>query len=481
MGAEHAGGQHSGNRQGHIDAHSLGQGDDDGQGDDVHAPVGAGDELRDGEHDEHDQGQELRRHQAGAGVDDILREVDLTVDTGKQEGQDHEQQGQDHALEALQADVHEFLRGHQALDQVEREHEAQGNDDAQLHIRAKHAFLEIRAGEDGRYDQHEDGDEHVPDAALFGDLYLFTAVNVDLLAVGRGQGAAVLDALEGLLHGADGGNDAEDGQRHDERGDPAVEIIGNGLDEVGQALAGGSPAVGLQQAADKDCPGGDGDQNANRSGSRVDHIGEELSGHLVLVRELGHAGAHGEGVEIVVDEDDDAQDPGPDQRGFPGLCLGGGPPAKGEGAAGLLDEGNDGAHQTADDDQPGGILIHHRIQNHLAEGGKSVGRPHALAGGHGTGHHDHADHGSQHQTLHHALRGKDIGDQKDGGNQGNGAEQRRIRRQEVGHDHRSCQDDGNTDDGADSLSPRRRRNRFSTQCTISSFIFSSGSLHCVFY
>ena len=60
-----------------------------------------------------------------------------------------------------------------------------------------------------------------------------------------------------------------------------------------------------------------------------------------------HDGAHGQAVEIVVDEDQHAQDESGDLRAHAGLDVGLGPASEGRAAAGLVDHG----HQDAQDDQ----------------------------------------------------------------------------------------------------------------------------------
>ena len=90
------------------------------------------------------------------------------------------------------------------------------------------------------------------------------------------------------FHGAENGYDSDDDQGYDNGRDPAVEIVGNGLDEdVDAGTLRGHPIL-FQQSGEIDRPGGDGNDQADRCGGGVHHVGQHLPGGAVLVSDVLH-------------------------------------------------------------------------------------------------------------------------------------------------------------------------------------------------
>ena len=153
-----------------------------------------------------------------------------------------------------------------------------------------------------------------------------------------GQHGTVVDVKDG--HGDD----------HDERQD-AVVVIGNLAQEHGDTGAG--EAVG-HIGRDSGGPGGHRSQHAHGGGGRIDNVGELGTGDLVGLSDGTHHGADRQAVEVVVDEDEDAEQHRHQLRAA--ACLDGltGPAAECGGAAGLVHEVD---HDTQDDqeDQDGDV------------------------------------------------------------------------------------------------------------------------------
>ena len=133
---------------------------------------------------------------------------------------------------------------------------------------------------------------------------------------------------------------------HDQR-QQAVVVIGDLLDEHIKAIDCRRGNI----AGNGGGPGGNGSDHAHRSGSRVDDVGQLGAGDLVALGDGTHNGAHGQAVEIVVHEDQDAQQHGNQLRAAAGLDGMLGPAAEGLGAAALVHQiHHDAQHDQEDDD-----------------------------------------------------------------------------------------------------------------------------------
>ena len=123
-----------------------------------------------------------------------------------------------------------------------------------------------------------------------------------------------------------------------------------------------------------------------------------------------HHGAHGEAVEVVVDEDQHAQSEGRQLRAHPGVDVLLRPAAEGGGAAGGVDQGHDDAQEHQEEEDAGVV----RDGGHEAVVDDHVQRGHGgeLAGEKGA--HQHADE----EGAVGFLGDEGQGDGDDGGDQG---------------------------------------------------------------
>ena len=139
------------------------------------------------------------------------------------------------------------------------------------------------------------------------------------------------------------GGDDDHHQRQD-----AVVVEGDLAQE--HADSGAGEAVGYV-GCNGGGPRGHGSQHTNGSGGGIDDVGQLGAGDLVALRHGTHHGAHGQAVEIVVDEDQHAQQHGQQLCGAPGLYGLGGPASEGLRSAALVHQIHHDAqrHQKDDD------------------------------------------------------------------------------------------------------------------------------------
>ena len=149
-----------------------------------------------------------------------------------------------------------------------------------------------------------------------------------------------------LVHGHGAVVHLQDHQtEHHNNGQQGVEVVGNGPDEQRQA------AAVLHEAGHSRRPGADGGNDADRRGGGVDEIGQLGPGDVLLVGDGPHDAAYGEAVEIVVNENQHAQQNAGQLSAGTALDVVCRPPAEGRGAAGLVHQADHGAqnHQENQD------------------------------------------------------------------------------------------------------------------------------------
>ena len=167
--------------------------------------------------------------------------------------------------------------------------------------------------------------------ALKGTLGGGEQIILDLSIVFMGQHGTVVNVQQG--------GDDDHHQRQD-----AVVVEGDLAQE--HADTGAGEAVGYV-GCNGSGPRGHGSQHTNGSGGGIDDVSQLGTGDLVALRHGTHHGAHGQAVEIVVDEDQHAQQHGQQLRTGAGLHGLLGPAAEGSGTAGLVHQ----VHHDAQDDQ----------------------------------------------------------------------------------------------------------------------------------
>ena len=229
-----------------------------------------------------------------------------------------------------------------------------------------------------------------------------------------------------------------DGDDHDQ-GQDAVVVPGNLAQE--HADAGAGEAIG-HIGGNGGSPGGHRGQHAHGGGGGVDDVGQLCPGDLVALGDGTHDGAHGQAVEIVVDEDQHAQQHGHQLRAAAGLHGLGGPAAEGGGTAGLVHQvHHDAQHHQEDQDGDvdgvdhahaltGADKIHHHLpgleirqQQGAGQAAQEQGRIHFLADqGQGNGH----DRGEQGPTGGNEAAAV-IGDLRDDQSDHNDRQRNKIR------------------------------------------------------
>ena len=172
-------------------------------------------------------------------------------------------------------------------------------------------------------DEHNDGNDKVDDAAL--------GVGVLLGAAGAaGEVTRIAGALFKAAHRAV--VELEQRERDDEdECQKGIEVIGNGADEELDAGNAGVEVFGRGGHGGR--PGRDRRDHAHGSGSGVDEVGELGTRDLVAVSDRTHDRAHGQAVEVVVDENEDAEDERRKLRAHAGVDVLFRPAAKGRAAA----------------------------------------------------------------------------------------------------------------------------------------------------
>ena len=137
---------------------------------------------------------------------------------------------------------------------------------------------------------------------------------------------------------------------HEHDGQQRIEVIGNGLDK--QFKAGHTGAVGIGRHRRR--PRADGRNHTDGGRCGVDDIRQFGTGDAVVVRHGGHHRAHGQAVEIVVDEDEHAQCEGGQLRAHTGFDMGLGPAAECGGGARLINQCHDDAQHHQEQEDAGG-------------------------------------------------------------------------------------------------------------------------------
>ena len=204
--------------------------------------------------------------------------------------------------------------------------------------------------------------------------------------------------------------DVQDGDDNDhQQGQQAVVVPG----DLGHKQLDAVDVVGLDVARNGGSPGGHGGDHADGSGRGVDDVGQLGTGDLVGLGDGTHNGAHGQAVEVVVDEDQHAQQHGHQLCAAAGLHGFLGPAAEGLGAAGLVHQVDHDAQddQEHDDGDVAGVgnggddavialhQLHQRLpggevadQQRAHQAAQEQGRIHFLAD---QGQHDGHDGGQQ--------------------------------------------------------------------------------------
>ena len=327
---------------------------DDGNQDAEGAPAragGKGQEAGDNKDDRRQEAEEPSRrgfHQTG--------DIELRAQEGRHAlqagGHGQDQDGGHHGDKALGHALHAFLERQNAAgndDQGDDAAPRQADEGVSIgkgcdEIAAARAAEEaagIDEANDARDDEDDDGEDQVQHPAPLRGGNLLTGG--DAFRIADEVAVLCLDLEAGHLavvkaHEADG---------HDEdQRQQGIEVEGDGLDKQLQAGILGA----VHAAGDSGGPGGDRRDHADRRRRGVDQIRQLDPGDLLGIRQRTHDGADGQAVEIVVDEDQNAQQERRNAGAGLGLEVCRRPAAKGLGAARLIDQRDDDAQDHQEDE-----------------------------------------------------------------------------------------------------------------------------------
>ena len=383
--AEHGTGQARGHADDEQTARRVEHIGDDRQQDAERAPARAGGEAQhtgDKEDDRRQKAEQRPGRRVHDGGDEVLaaEQAGHVLERGG-EGQDHD--GGDHVDEALRQAGHGILEGDETAAQEvdDREHErdqrapGQGDKGVRVAERADEVVVvvtgsvPVTAGVDeagkARHDQHGDGQDQVDDAAVL------VAVDGIIVPVGAVAGGVevVLEAGVHLVQAHRAVVELHEDERDDEhKREQRVEVIRNGAHEQVEAV------VVLDDAGHGGGPGGDRRDHAHGCGRGVDEVGELGAGDLVPVGDGQHDRADGQAVEVVIDENEHAEQEGGEHGAGAGLDVGLGPAAEGGGAAGAVDERDHGAEDDEEEHDAGAVGDggHHTVVDDGVKAGDRV-------------------------------------------------------------------------------------------------------------
>ena len=402
---------------------------DDGSHNADGAPRRTGGETDSRTDDENHSGQELRQIAcAGHGVNDEIGGVHtVTGQTAQRPREGQDQNGGDHLDKAVGHGLEGLFEadGTAQPEIDERKHESQHGADSQTgtgrrvgertHEVAEALALRviITAGVDQTDDAGGDQHHHGQDQIQHGGL----ALSTDLVIVSTGEGTlgggeqVVLD-LRVILVGQHGAVvDVQQGNDHDhQQRQQAVVVPGDLANEHLDT----ADILGVNIAGHGSRPRGNGGDHADGSGGGVDNIRQLGAGDVVGLGDGTHDGTHGQAVEVVVHEDQHAQ-----QHGHQ-LCAGAGlhgllrPAAERLGAAGLVHQIHHDAqhHQEHDDGDVAGV------GNGRHDTVVTLHQLHQRLPGMVVAHQQRAHQAAQEQGRIHFLADQSQHDGDDGGQQG---------------------------------------------------------------
>ena len=284
---------------------------------------------------------ELRRAQGGLG------------DAADAPREHEDQDRRDHGLEALGQALGELAVGEHAARHVIHERERQRKEGAEHQARRRAGIGEgiddaralkeaagVHQADHAARDQRNDRDDQVRNRAARGNRRLVRALvraRVDGVQVAVQARIVLVRLHHAVIDVAQG--DEHDHQQRQQR----VVVVGNRLNEQRQAVG------ALHHAADRRRPGADGRDDAHRRGRRVDDVRQLRAGDLVGIGHRAHDGADRQAVEVVVHEDQHAQQEGHQLRMLALLDLLPRPCAVRAGAAGFVDQRDHGAQEHQED------------------------------------------------------------------------------------------------------------------------------------
>lgn len=344
----------------HCDDHqlrirSLEAGNDDRDQDTESTPGSAGRKGQAYGDQEDDGGQE--GCEARCVVGDDARNEFLGAQAGGRavqgpcQGQD--QDGGYHLLEAVRQASHHFFKGQGVADQVINHGDDQGAERAQYQsdgsITAGKGIDEIGAAEesagvdhadDTADDQREDRDQHIRNDPMMSMRFVF---RICVRAVRCGIDITLLSSIVFMQRHRSVVDVHEDDHDHHGDGQQCIVVVRNGFDKECETV------FALHKSGDCSSPAGDGCDDADGGGGGINQVCQLCSGDFVFVCHGAHDAADRQAVEIIVDEDQDAQADGGQLRTLAGLNAAGCPVSEGSTSAGAVHELNDGSQNDQED------------------------------------------------------------------------------------------------------------------------------------
>ena len=271
---------------------------------------------------------------------------------GKSEGED-EQCG-NHCVEALDDAGSSFLEGDNAAAEKINEgndecnNAAPGETDGSISVSegvdkgsAIPEAADIHHTNDAADNEDDNGNEHIPDACAGNFLLFLVAERTEVAHFSFELSLCHRTVIE-----------AHDGESDNENdGQERVEVIGDSLNE--ELNTGNTGVEILCGGGNCCCPGGDGSDHADRSCGCVDNESELCAGDLLTVSDRAHDGADGEAVEIVINENHNAEEEGCKQSTYAGMNMLCSPLAECRGAAGEVNESNHDSEQNKEHENTG--------------------------------------------------------------------------------------------------------------------------------
>ena len=206
-------------------------------------------------------------------------------------------------------------------------------------VRTVENAADVNERENGANDERDNGEDQVENDTL--------GVGFRIQFVGSGFNDVGLAGLYNLIFAhthlavvkADQGDDNDEYESKD-----CVEVVGDSGNEELKTLA------FLCIRGNGSSPAGDRSDHTNGSGGGVDDVGKLCAGDLLGVGYGHHNGTNGQTVEIVVDEDQDTEEEGREERARLGLDILGCPSAECSRAACAVNESNEQTELNEEDE-----------------------------------------------------------------------------------------------------------------------------------
>ena len=312
-------------------------------------------------------------------LDDEISQLHILGNPAQGPGQHQDGTGHEHEFEAVDDGVHDFGNGHDFVGQGDarpgeghvKSAPEQGLGRIGIPQGLDEGFVRSPAGpietEEGHHHQNDDGQEKGDEHGL-GVLGLPHFIGH--VQHGFGPIAEGFPRGEHPLfrpgHGAEIPL-AQQNDPHKKDGQDAIKVQGNAPHV---AFKGGNPfnAGGIDARLDHADLEGDpvGDEEGGHGGGGGIHdVGQLFLGNLHLVKDIPEDIAHDGGVDVIVDEDDQSQDPCGDAGLVPGFNFALGPGTQGFGAPQAPDQGHPGPHEQVKEQQPGVPVIGHGTDDGL--------------------------------------------------------------------------------------------------------------------